>query len=72
MEYNAQYLTAIRPYLKEGALITDVGSTKTSIHEEIARRAWRTASWGATPWQARKRRAMKIPLTICWKTPTTS
>ncbi len=36
VEYNAQYLTAIRPFLKPGALITDVGSTKTSIHEEIA------------------------------------
>ncbi len=37
VEYNAQYITAIRPFLKEGALITDVGSTKTSIHEEILR-----------------------------------
>lgn len=37
VEYNAQYLQAIRPYLKDGALITDVGSTKTSIHEEILR-----------------------------------
>lgn len=37
VEYNAQYLSAIRPYLKPGALITDVGSTKTDIHEEILR-----------------------------------
>ena len=37
VEYNAQYLRAIRPYLKDGALITDVGSTKMSIHEEILR-----------------------------------
>ena len=35
VEYNAQYLTSIRPYLKPGALITDVGSTKTNIHEEV-------------------------------------
>ena len=33
VEYNAGYLEAIRPFLKEGALITDVGSTKTSIHQ---------------------------------------
>ena len=35
VEYNAQYLSKIRSYLKPGALITDVGSTKTDIHEEI-------------------------------------
>ena len=29
VEYNAQYLSSIRPYLKPGALLTDVGSTKT-------------------------------------------
>lgn len=33
VEYNAGYLEAICPFLKEGALITDVGSTKTSIHQ---------------------------------------
>lgn len=37
VEYNAQYLSAVKPYLKEGAFITDVGSTKTSIHEEVIR-----------------------------------
>lgn len=37
VEYNAQYLDAIRPYLKEGAFVTDVGSTKTSIHQEVIR-----------------------------------
>lgn len=37
VEFNAGYLSQIRPYLKDGALITDVGSTKTTIHEEILR-----------------------------------
>ena len=37
VEFNAGYLAQIRPYLKDGALITDVGSTKTNIHEEILR-----------------------------------
>ena len=37
VEYNAQYLAAIKPLLKEGAFITDVGSTKTSIHQEVLR-----------------------------------
>ena len=37
VEYNASYLKAIRPYLKSGAIVTDVGSTKTNIHEEVIR-----------------------------------
>ena len=35
VEYNASYLEQIRPYLKPGAIITDVGSTKTDIHETV-------------------------------------
>lgn len=37
VEYNAQYLSDIRPYLKPDAVITDVGSTKTDIHEQVIR-----------------------------------
>lgn len=37
VEYNAQYLSTIKPYLKPGALVTDVGSTKTDIHEHVIR-----------------------------------
>lgn len=35
VEYNAQYLTSIRPHMKEGAILTDVGSTKTNIHKVV-------------------------------------
>ena len=28
VEYNAKYLSEIQPFLKPGAIITDVGSTK--------------------------------------------
>lgn len=35
VEYNAQYLSSVRPLLKPGAIITDVGSTKTSIHKVV-------------------------------------
>lgn len=35
VEYNAGYLKQIRPFLKDGAIVTDVGSTKTSIHETV-------------------------------------
>lgn len=37
VEYNAGYLSAIRPFLKPGAILTDVGSTKTTIHEAVAK-----------------------------------
>ncbi|RKD29429.1 prephenate dehydrogenase [Lacrimispora algidixylanolytica] len=37
VEYNANYLEQIKPYLKSGAIITDVGSTKTDIHEAVIR-----------------------------------
>lgn len=35
VEYNAAYLKSIRPFLKPGAIVTDVGSTKTDIHEAV-------------------------------------
>ena len=35
VEYNAQYLTQIRPFLRPGALISDVGSTKEDIHRVV-------------------------------------
>ena len=35
VEYNASYLKKLYPLLKPGAFITDVGSTKTMIHETV-------------------------------------
>lgn len=35
VEYNASYLQKIRPLLKPGAILTDVGSTKTNIHKTV-------------------------------------
>ena len=35
VEYNAEYLSKIRPFVKPGALITDVGSTKEDIHRAV-------------------------------------
>lgn len=35
VEYNARYLREIGPYLKDGAIVTDVGSTKTDIHRTV-------------------------------------
>ena len=49
VEYNAQYLSKIRSYLKPGALITDVGSTKTDIHEEILRQGLTDCFVGGRP-----------------------
>ena len=36
VEFNASYLECIRPFLRDGAIVTDVGSTKTAIHETVA------------------------------------
>ena len=33
VEYNEEYLRQLQPYLKPGTIVTDVGSTKTQIHE---------------------------------------
>ncbi len=49
VEYNAQYLEKIRSYLKPGALITDVGSTKTDIHKEILRQSLTDCFIGGHP-----------------------
>lgn len=35
VSFNADYLKAIRPFLKPDCIVTDVGSTKTSIHETV-------------------------------------
>lgn len=37
VEYNASYLSSVRPYLKPGAILTDVGSTKTDIHQVVTK-----------------------------------
>ncbi len=36
VEYNAAYLRQLKPLLKPGAIVTDVGSTKTDIHRQAA------------------------------------
>lgn len=36
VSYNAGYLRAIRPFLQPGCIVSDVGSTKTAIHKEVA------------------------------------
>lgn len=36
VEQNAYYMKLLAPYLKEGSIISDVGSTKTMIHEQAA------------------------------------
>lgn len=36
VEYNGDYLSKIKPFLKDGSIVTDVGSTKTDIHETVS------------------------------------
>ncbi|MEY8354816.1 prephenate dehydrogenase [Lachnospiraceae bacterium 54-53] len=49
VEHNARYLSEIRPFLKQGAIITDVGSTKTDIHEEVIRLGMESCFVGGHP-----------------------
>jgi prephenate dehydrogenase len=35
VEYNIEYLAKLKPLLKEGCILTDVGSTKREIHEAV-------------------------------------
>jgi len=49
VEYNAKYLSEIQPFLKPGAIITDVGSTKTDIHEEVNRLGMESQFVGGHP-----------------------
>lgn len=37
VQKNIEYLRALKPVIKEGCIITDVGSVKTDIHEEVIR-----------------------------------
>ncbi len=49
VEYNAEYLEKISPYRKPGAIITDVGSTKTDIHEAVIRLGMESCFVGGHP-----------------------
>ncbi len=49
VEYNAEYLKAIRPFLKPGAILTDVGSTKTNIHQVVTELGMEDCFIGAHP-----------------------
>lgn len=49
VEYNASYLEQIRPFLKPGAFITDVGSTKTDIHKTVIRMGMENVFVGGHP-----------------------
>ena len=72
VEFNESYLRQIRPFLKEGAVVTDVGSTKTSIHETVAALGMESCFVGGHPMLARKRPATRVQPTICWKMHTIS
>lgn len=49
VEYNARYLADIQPLLKPGAILTDVGSTKADIHEEVMRLGLESCFIGGHP-----------------------
>ena len=46
---NEEYLSAVKPFLKEGAIVTDVGSVKTGIHETVKRLGMEASFIGGHP-----------------------
>ena len=64
VEYNAQYLTQIRPFLRPGALISDVGSTKEDITALLPVLVWRMCLWADILWPVLKRPDMRTLPTI--------
>ena len=54
VEYNAVYLEKVRPFLKPGALITDIGSTKTDIHQAVERLGYEDVFVGGHPMAGRE------------------
>lgn len=71
VEYNAVYLEKVRPFLKPGALDTDIGSTKTDIHQAVERLGYEMCLSAAIRWRVLKRPAMRALRTIFWRMPTT-
>ncbi|MDT3844676.1 MAG: prephenate dehydrogenase/arogenate dehydrogenase family protein [Bacillota bacterium] len=49
VEYIASYLETIRPLLKDGAVISDVGSTKTEVHHTVSRLGMEACFVGGHP-----------------------
>ena len=49
VEYNAMYLEKVRPFLKPGALITDIGSTKSDIHHAVEHLGYEDVFVGGHP-----------------------
>ena len=49
VEYNAAYLSQIKPFLKPGAIVTDVGITKTDIHQAVIRLEMENSFIGGHP-----------------------
>ena len=46
---NAEYLEALRPFVRNGCIVTDVGSTKGNIHEAVERLGMENCFIGGHP-----------------------
>ena len=79
VEYNEQYLAAVKPFLKADAIVTDVGSTKTSIHRAVKALEMEQSFVGGHPMAGSEKTGYEnsSAATVwdsritCWRTPTT-
>ena len=64
ISYNNAYLSQLKDLIHPDCILTDVGSVKTAIHEEITRLVWMQISSEDILWQVPKKADLPIPRLI--------
>ena len=67
VECNASYLGLLKPYLKKGCILTDVGSTKTNIHKKVEELGLEEYFIGGHPMAGSEKTESKMPRLFFWK-----
>lgn len=67
---NIEYLTQLKDIIKDDCIITDVGSTKTQIHEKVIELGLEHNFIGGHPMTGSEKRAYSIQTSSFWRTPT--
>lgn len=67
---NIEYLTQLKNIIKDDCIITDVGSTKTQIHEKVIELGLERNFIGGHPMTGSEKQAYSIQTSSFWKTPT--
>ena len=60
VSFNEAYLSAVRPYLREDAILTDVGSVKTNIHEAVEKLGMEANFIGGHPMAGSEKKRISV------------